>query len=64
MNDIAKEMRDLANEPIVTGPEGRALLRKGAGEIERMQFELKAARNEIEIADGEIERLRAAAPPS
>jgi hypothetical protein len=30
-------------------------------EIERLQFELKAARNELEIADGEIDRLKALA---
>ncbi len=48
MNDIATEMRALANEPIVTGPEGRALLRKGAAEIERLN---EAKRRALQIAD-------------
>lgn len=43
MKDIAKEMRDLANEPIITGPEGRALLRKGADEIEKLRREMRRA---------------------
>jgi hypothetical protein len=34
---------------------------EAAAEIERLNFELKAVRNEIEIADGEIERLRGVA---
>jgi hypothetical protein len=41
MTDIAKEMRDLANEAIVTGPEGRALLRAGADEVERLRSALR-----------------------
>jgi hypothetical protein len=40
--DIAKEMRDLANEPIVTADESRALLRKGADEIDRLRKALMA----------------------
>lgn len=49
MTDIAKEMRDLANEPIITGPEGRALLRRGAAEIERLEREL---RHQKDLVDG------------
>jgi hypothetical protein len=42
--------------------DGKKVIADAITEIERLQFELKAARNEIEIADGEIERLRAALP--
>lgn len=32
------------------------------GEVERLQFELRAAKNELEIADGEIERQKTLDP--
>lgn len=54
MNDLIKEMRDLANEAIVTAPEGRALLRKGAAEIERLRQTL--TQSSERIADAERER--------
>lgn len=55
MNDVAKEMRDLADEPIITAPEGRSLLRIGAAEIERLRAALS------ELAEG-FERARDASP--
>jgi hypothetical protein len=33
--NLAKEARALANEPIVTGPEGRKMLRAMADELDR-----------------------------
>ena len=45
--------------------DGQKVINDAIAEIENLRFELKAARNEIEIADGEIERLKAlAAPPT
>ena len=56
MADIVKEMRKLADEPIITAPEGRAMLRVGADEIDRLRAENGLLRREVSQIPAERRR--------
>jgi len=58
MSDIVERLRQELTW-IICSPEHKELLQGAKSEIERLRFELKAAHNEIEIADYVIEQSKA-----
>lgn len=63
MSDIVERLRIASVNESQERWSLRLHCKNAADEIERLQFELKASRYEIELADGVIERLKTLALP-